>query len=202
MEFCPRCSSKMKILHSKYCCPICNNEQFQNETVRVFSSPKHSDMRSQGNWDRTFKNIEKYEHMQLTMNSNLVISIATRFNYEKVVYINRQGSTIISNDFKDKGVRVPFEQISNLIKCLQDSKSRYKNFDKFAAMDRLEVGPNTDVVLSWFPNPNTRQPFIFLNYRSQLDKNYDYESKGVEIPFESVDWVCKTLENVKSQLRK
>lgn len=194
MQFCPNCQTKLKKLHDKWSCPECLKEQFNSETCQFFSSSRHANMRS-SSWDKHFKRIDEMTRITFTPNTDLVISIATRFNYEKVVYLNRQNALKSEQGFRDNGVRIPYDQIDNLAFCLRHIEKRHVNFSEFTPIFRLEVGPNTDVSISWKNDSYGKR--VFLNYRSQLGKDFDYEAHGVTFPFEMIDRIIEELWKIR-----
>jgi len=146
------------------------------------------------------KKRSEYNRLSLTPGTDLVCSIVTRINDEKVAYIDRQGSPESEKKIEGKGVRIPPEQIQNLIKCLQDIEKRSKFFGEFAPMDRIEVGPNTDVVVSWKKH-HTGNQMVFLNHRSQPGNKNSYNSKGVTFPFDAISWTCEALKEIQPSLK-
>lgn len=194
MQFCPKCQTKLKKLHDSSICPECNKERFSAERCQFFASPRHANMRA-NSWDRNFKEIQEISRLTFTPNTDVVFSIATRFNFEKVIYLNRQSTPKSTQGFKDDGVRIPHDQIENMASCLRNIEKKYQNFDEFEPMFRLEVGPNTDVVVSWKKINGQRR--VFLNYRSQPNKNYDYDAHGVTFPFTMIEQVITELWKIK-----
>lgn len=198
MQFCPKCSSKLKKLHDNLSCPECDKEKFNTETVQFFLSPRHANMKSRS-WDRHFKEIHEIKRLTFTPNTDVVISIATRFNFEKVAYMNRQSIQESTQGFKDDGVRIPYEQIDNLVFCLKNIENRCEKFKAFSPIFRLEVGPNTDVVVSWKESAIDDKR-VFLNYRSQPSKNFDYEAHGVTFPFQLITQIIEELWKIKPMI--
>ncbi len=199
MQFCPKCQSKLKKLHDEFACPECDKKRFETETVQHFPSPRHANMKAHS-WDKHFKEIQEVKRLTFTPNTDVVISIAIRFNFEKVAYLNRQSIPKSDHGFRDDGVRIPYEQIDNLVFCLRNIESRYQKFKAFSPIFRLEVGPNTDVVVSWKEGTIDGKR-VFLNYRNQLDKNFEYEAHGVTFPFQMVNQIVEELQKIKPTIQ-
>ena len=83
MHFCSKCSSKLQKILTEYFCPKCDKEKFELEKVEFFPSPIHATKYS-WIWDKHFKNITEVARISATLNSDIVVSVATRFTFEKV----------------------------------------------------------------------------------------------------------------------
>lgn len=198
MQFCPKCSLKLKKIEGVDACPKCDMEKISMQTCKFFPSPRHANMRSHA-WDKHFKEIQEISRLTFTPNTDVVISIATRFNFERVAYLNRQSIPKSEQGFRDEGVRIPYEQIDNFIFCLNEIENRYRNFIEFKPIFRLEVGPNTDVAVSW-KSAAIDGRRIFLNYRSQNDKDFQYRSHGITFPFQMTESIIEELVKIKPML--
>jgi len=157
-------------------------------------------------FDKNFKEIVEKHRFHIQPNTDVVISKAIRFNDEKVAYINKASPPDSQKGYRSKGIRIPKEQIDNIVNGFKELLVYHKSIGKsenstgFLSKYRFKIGPNTDVVLNIHSDQFTGKENIFMNYQSEPGESHYYTAKGVTIPFELVPEITTTLEKMKSEL--